>query len=140
VGGSTPPAEGCRNRSHEFRARATPPPQDAPGSYLAPLMTDATKPSGTLLDRLLTEAKISNHDVVEAAKGQLSHKNVQKARTGSRPISDLIARQICETANALLQLEEPIKVRALFPGYPRGKAPVAPRAATAETQEEVDGE
>jgi len=103
-------------------------------------MTDATQPSGTLLDRLLTEAKISNHDMVEAAKGQLSHKNVQKARTGSRPVSDLVARQICETANALLQLEEPIKVRALFPGYPRGKASVAPRQGASDAQEEADGE
>ena len=90
----------------------------------------------TLLDRLLTEAKISNHDVVEAAKGQLSHKNVQKARTGSRPISDLVARTICDTANDLLMLEEPIKVREMFPGYPRGKAAVNPSSAAPEEADE----
>lgn len=90
----------------------------------------------TLLDRLLTEAKISNHDVVEAADGQLSHKNVQKARTGSRPISDAVARQICDAANALLMLEEPIKVREMFPGYPRGKAVVSPQDSSEETGEE----
>lgn len=90
----------------------------------------------TLLDRLLTEAKISNHDIVEAAKGQLSHKNVQKARTGSRPVSDAVARQICDAANELLMLEEPIKVREMFPGYPRGKAVVAPQDASAEAEEE----
>lgn len=91
----------------------------------------------TLLDRLLTEAKISNHDVVEAAKGQLSHKNVQKARTGSRPVSDLVARTICDAANDLLMLEEPIKVREMFPGYPRGKAVVDPtRTVSAESEEE----
>ena len=97
-------------------------------------MTEATH--ATLLDRLLTEAKISNHDVVEAAKGQLSHKNVQKARTGSRPISDLVARTICYAANDLLMLEEPIKVRELFPGYPRGKAVVAPSSASPEETDE----
>lgn len=96
-------------------------------------MTDANESTTTLLDRLLTEAKITNHALVEAAKGQLSHKNVQKARTGKRPVSDLVSRQICDAANSLLQLEEPIKVRALFPGYPRGKAvvgtPPEPEAA-----------
>lgn len=105
------------------------------GSYLAPPMT-AEPTYATLLDRLLTEAKISNHDVVEAAKGQLSHKNIQKARTGSRPVSDAVARQICDAANALLMLEEPIKVREMFPGYPRGKAAVAPQDASAEAEEE----
>lgn len=106
----------------------------ASGSYLALPMTEATY--ATLLDRLLTEAKISNHDVVEAAKGQLSHKNVQKARTGSRPVSDLVARTICDATNDLLMLEEPIKVREMFPGYPRGKAAVAPRPDAAEAEEE----
>jgi len=96
-------------------------------------MTDETK-TFTLLDRLLTEAKISNNDVVEAAKGQLSHKNVQKARTGSRPISDLVARTICNAANSLLMLEEPIKVRDMFPGYPRGKASVAPKPEESEEE------
>lgn len=99
-----------------------------------------TDESTTLLDRLLTEAKISNHDVVEAAKGQLSHKNVQKARTGKRPVSDLVARHICGAANSLLQLEEPIKVRALFPGYPRGKAQVAPGAPGEMVAEEAEEE
>lgn len=98
-------------------------------------MTEATH--ATLLDRLLTEAKISNHDVVEAAKGQLSHKNVQKARTGSRPVSDLVARTICNAANSLLMLEDPIKVRDMFPGYPHGKAVVDPaKGAAAESGEE----
>jgi hypothetical protein len=108
-------------------SRAEEPRQAPVGSYLASPMTDGTAPT-TILDRLLTEAKISNHDVVEAAKGQLSHKNVQKARTGSRPVSDLVARTICDAANSLLMLEDPIKVRDMFPGYPRGKAVVDPGA------------
>lgn len=99
-----------------------------------------TEDSTTLLDRLLTEAKITNHDVVEAAKGQLSHKNVQKARTGKRPVSDLVARQICDATNSLLQLEEPIKVRAMFPGYPRGKALVNPGAPGETEAEEAEEE
>jgi len=98
-------------------------------------MTDANDSTTTLLDRLLTEAKITNHALVEAAKGQLSHKNVQKARTGKRPVSDLVSRQICDAANKLLMLEEPIKVRALFPGYPRGKAVVAGSAKTDVVEE-----
>ena len=75
----------------------------------------------TKLDQLLTEAKATNHDLVAAADGQLSHKNVQKARKGLRPVTDPVARQITQAINALIQPEDPILVRQLFPGYPRGK-------------------
>jgi len=94
-------------------------------------MTDANTTT-THLDQILTEGKFSNHDVVEASGGQLSHKNVQKARTGSRPVSDLVARTIKEAVNKLRPLEEPIKVRDLFPGYPRGKAVVPGGESTPE--------
>lgn len=96
-------------------------------------MTDATR---TILDRILTEAELSNHDVVAASEGRLNHKNVQKARTGSRPVTDRVARSLTETVNALLQPEEPWTPRKLFPGYPRGKAVVASDEATPGLEED----
>lgn len=78
----------------------------------------------TKLDRLLTEAGCSNHDLVAASADQLSHKNVQKARTGSRPVTDQVARTIARAVNALLKPEETIRVQDLFPDYPRGKSTV----------------
>jgi hypothetical protein len=87
-------------------------------------MTDA-KPNPTLLDSLLTDAKLSNHAVVEASAGKLNHKNVQKARTGSRPVTDRIARTLTDVVNELLLPEEKWTPRKLFPGFPRGKATVA---------------
>ena len=88
-------------------------------------MTESA-PESTLLDRILTEARLSNHDLVEVSGGKLSHKNVQKARTGSRPVTDRVARSVTEAVNVLLQPEELWSPRKLFPGDPRGKASVAP--------------
>lgn len=96
-------------------------------------MTEANQ---TLLDRILTEAKLSNHDVVAASEGKLSHKNVQKARVGNRPVTDRVARSLTDTVNALLQPEEPWTPRRLFPGYPRGKAAVASDNATSGSEED----
>jgi len=87
-------------------------------------MTDSN-PTPTLLDTLLSDAKLSNHDVVVASEGKLNHKNVQKARVGNRPVTDRVARSLTDTVNALLQPEDPWTPRKLFPGYPRGKAVVA---------------
>lgn len=86
-------------------------------------MTHAN-PNPTLLDTLLTDAKLSNHAVVEASKGKLNHKNVQKARTGSRPVTDRIARTLTDVVNELLMPEEKWTPRKLFPGFPRGKATI----------------
>ncbi len=80
------------------------------------------KPTQTLLDTLLTQAQVTNHQMVEASVGQLSHKNVQKARTGSRPVTDRVARSLTKVLNELLLPEEPWTPRKLFPGYPQGKA------------------
>jgi hypothetical protein len=109
----------------------------------------------TLLDSLMTQYQISNHDLVEAAPGQLSHKNVQKARTGKRPVTDAVARQITGALRSVLQAgifindsesayfpEDIPSVRQLFPTYPRGKA-VVPEStksvdAGEETEEDVD--
>ena len=72
----------------------------------------------TPLDKLLSQAGFANHDLVAAAPGQLSHKNVQKARTGSRPVTPNVARAILDAANALLRPEEPLVLRDLFPDAP----------------------
>lgn len=80
--------------------------------------------SQTMLDRLLSEGNFSNHDLVAASTEQLSHKNVQKARTGSRPVTDPVARAITRAANALIKPESTFRVKDLFPDYPRGKADV----------------
>lgn len=98
-------------------------------------MTESTTES-TLLDRILTEAKLSNHDVVAASEGKLNHKNVQKARVGNRPVTDRVARSLTDTVNALLQPEDPWTPRKLFPGYPRGKAVVASDNATSDSEED----
>lgn len=88
------------------------------------------------LAELLNTYGYSNHDVVEAATGQLSHKNVQKARTGSRPVTDGVARNITVAVQNLLAKGVPDPdgegslvvpshfptVRELFLNYPRGRA------------------
>lgn len=108
--------DGAGHRGHLRRERAP-----WPVDYHWLHMTDA-KPNPTLLDTLLTEAKLSNHAVVEASAGKLNHKNVQKARTGSRPVTDRIARTLTDVVNELLLPEEKWTPRKLFPGFPRGKA------------------
>ena len=71
----------------------------------------------TPLDHLLTEGNFSNHDLVAASPKQLSHKNVQKARKGERPVTDAVARTITDAVNALLQPENVLRVREVFPKY-----------------------
>jgi hypothetical protein len=73
--------------------------------------------SQTPLDRLLTEGNFSNHDLVAASPTQLSHKNVQKARKGERPVTDAVARTITGAVNALLLPENVLRVREIFPSY-----------------------
>jgi hypothetical protein len=97
-------------------------------------MTEPTT-NPTLLDTLLTDAKLSNHAVVEASAGRLNHKNVQKARTGSRPVTDRIARTLTDVVNELLMPEEKWTPRKLFPGFPRGKATVSVLGKTASEDE-----
>jgi hypothetical protein len=99
---------------------------------------------------LLETYGYSNHDVVEAATGQLSHKNVQKARTGSRPVTDGVARAITVAVQNLLaqgvpdpegdgSLKVPAHfptVRELFPAYPRGRARGSAQAAIGTGEDE----
>jgi hypothetical protein len=70
----------------------------------------------TPLDKLLSDAGFTNHDLVAAAPGQLSHKNVQKARTGSREIPLNVARTVLAATNGLLAPETPLRLEDLFPG------------------------
>lgn len=101
-------------------------------------MTEPTS-NPTLLDTLLTDAKLSNHAVVEASGGKLNHKNVQKARTGSRPVTDRIARTLTDVVNELLSPEEKWTPRKLFPGFPRGKA-IVPVGQNPSTEAPVEEE
>lgn len=101
-------------------------------------MTEPTS-NPTLLDTLLTDAKLTNHAVVEASGGKLNHKNVQKARTGSRPVTDRIARTLTDVVNELLMPEEKWTPRKLFPGFPRGKATVSV-VGKSETRAEGEGD
>jgi len=77
--------------------------------------------------------------VVVASEGKLNHKNVQKARTGSRPVTDRVARTLTDVVNALLLPEEKWTPRKLFPGFPRGKA-VVPAGQNPSTEAEGDEE
>ena len=95
---------------------------------IANLMTE-TNPIQTRLDAILTEGAYSNHQLVEASSAQLSHKNVQKARQGLRPVTDRVAIQITKAVNELLQPVDLWTPRKLFPGFPRGKS-VAPETTT----------
>lgn len=69
----------------------------------------------TTIDQILTEASVANHALVEAFPGQLSHKTVQKARTGSRPLSRNMQMMVTEALNKVLQPEKPYKRELLFP-------------------------
>ncbi len=69
----------------------------------------------TTIELILKEANLNNHALVEASLGQLSHKTVQKARTGNRPISKKMQVQVTEALNKALQPEKLYKKEDLFP-------------------------
>lgn len=72
----------------------------------------------TRLDEILTEYQLANHALVEAFAQQgkqLSHKTIQKARTGSRPLSRKMQVQVVDALNAALALEKPFRKEDLFP-------------------------
>ena len=72
----------------------------------------------TILDGIMTENEVSNHDLVEAFGKQISHKTIQKERTGSRPISRKLQVQVVEALNARIQPEKPWRRDDLFPTAP----------------------
>jgi len=69
----------------------------------------------TPLDSIMTEFGLRNHDLVEQLPGQLSHKTVQKARTGSRALSRNMQVQVTEALNRAIKPEHPYKREFLFP-------------------------
>lgn len=72
----------------------------------------------TPLDTIMTEFNLSNHALVEQLPGHLSHKTVQKARTGSRSLSRTMQVQVTEALNKALKPEHPYKREVLFPAAP----------------------
>lgn len=68
-------------------------------------MTNATP-----LDTILTEHNLTNHDLVQAFQelrgGQISHKTIQKARTGKRGLTKKVQLQVTDALNARVQPEK----------------------------------
>ncbi|MFA6341368.1 MAG: hypothetical protein WCX75_00785 [Fibrobacteraceae bacterium] len=76
----------------------------------------------TPLDALLTEAGISNHALAECFPGFLTHKTIQKARTGKRPLSRRSQVMVTEALNRVMMPEHPYKRDFLFPRMERTQA------------------
>ena len=56
----------------------------------------------TILNDILEQAGLKNHALVEVFPGTLSHKTVQKARLGTKPISKKAEQKIVEALNKVL--------------------------------------
>ncbi|MEE1275512.1 MAG: hypothetical protein UHC59_00805 [Fibrobacteraceae bacterium] len=69
----------------------------------------------TILNDILEQAGLKNHALVEVFPGTLSHKTVQKARLGTRPISKKAEQKIVEALNKVLLLEVPYSKQDVFP-------------------------
>lgn len=69
----------------------------------------------TKLQEILESADLKNHAIVELFPGTLSHKTVQKARLGTRPISKKAKQKIVDALNQLLEPTEPYSVMNVFP-------------------------
>jgi len=81
-------------------------------------MTEIKTPLQTILD----DYKLTNHDLVAAALAegkQLSHKTVQKARTGSRGIGRSLQFRVVDALNAAANPEKPWKREDVFPEEPK---------------------
>ena len=57
----------------------------------------------TKLDEILQSLEASNHDLVEMLPANLSHKMVQKARLGKKPVPKHTQDLILQAVNALLR-------------------------------------
>ena len=74
--------------------------------------------NATPLDRIMAEFEVSNHDLVAAYAElgkQISHKTIQKARTGSREISRKLQVQVVDALNAHVLPARPWRREDLFP-------------------------
>ncbi len=69
----------------------------------------------TEVDKILTEYGVKNSDLVALFPGKLTHKMVQKARTGRRPLSRRMQVTLTEAINLFLQPEKRYKRENLFP-------------------------
>lgn len=69
----------------------------------------------TILNDILEEAGLKNHALVEVFPGTLSHKTVQKARLGLRPLSKKAEQKITDALNIVLAPETLYKRQDLFP-------------------------
>ena len=75
----------------------------------------------TPLDRIMIEFEVSNHDLVAAYAElgkQISHKTIQKARTGSRDISRKLQVQVVDALNAHVLPAKPWRREDLFGDRP----------------------
>lgn len=72
-------------------------------------MEQGTQP----LDAVMEEMKLSNHDLVEASKQQLTHKTVAKARKG-RQLTKRSQRKVIDAMNERRGGREPYQLGDLF--------------------------
>lgn len=72
-------------------------------------MEQGTQP----LDAVMEEMKLSNHDLVEVSKQQLTHKTVAKARKG-RQLTKRGQRKVIDAMNELRGGREPYQLGDLF--------------------------
>ncbi len=79
---------------------------------------NANVTSSTPLDQILVEYNLTNHALVQAyflLGKQISHKTIQKARTGSRPLSHKLQIQVVDALNATVNPEKLWHREDLFP-------------------------
>lgn len=71
------------------------------------------------LETIMIEHELTNHELVAAFQelrgGQISHKTIQKARTGSRALSRKLQLQVVDALNACVQPEKRWTREDLFP-------------------------
>jgi hypothetical protein len=72
-------------------------------------MEQGTQP----LDAVMVEMNLSNHDLVVANKGQLTHKTVNKARKG-RQLTKRSQRKVIDAVNAVRGGRSPYQLEDLF--------------------------
>ena len=65
------------------------------------------------MDGIMTEWKVSNHDLVKASSESLTHKQVARARKGRR-LTPKMQGKIIRALNALSLREEAFSVEDLF--------------------------
>lgn len=66
------------------------------------LVTDSDRNHGTQpLDELMTRWGLTNHDLVSISTEQLTHKQVQKARTG-RQLTLKLMQKVCRALNVAI--------------------------------------